>query len=111
MKVEKSATEWPKGVRGVEVACSRLLHFGCLSLRSPCATADSQRTTCIIRTLQLQIKKEKINNRKIKHVVRGILLDSMTNVGKSKFFLISYRTGSLIGTYMYIRFFEMLTVI
>lgn len=58
-----------KGVRGVEVACSRLSRFGCLSLRSPCATADSQRTICIIiRTLHLQIKKEKINNRKIKHV-------------------------------------------
>lgn len=29
-----------------------------VSLRSPCVTADSQRTICII-TLQLQIKKEK----------------------------------------------------
>lgn len=49
-----------KGVRGVEVACSRLSHVGCLSLRSPCATADSQRTICIIiRTLQLRNKEGK----------------------------------------------------
>lgn len=46
------------------------------SLRSPCATADSQRIICIIRTLQLQIKKEKQNRKNKQHGrVRGFLLD------------------------------------
>lgn len=70
--------------KGSEGSGSRLLALAAfldawkVSLRSPCVTADSQRNICIIiRMLQLQIKKEKINNRKNKqHVrVRGILLD------------------------------------
>lgn len=54
--------------KGGEGSGSRLLALAAflvawkVSLRSPCATADSQRTICIIiRMLQLQIKKEKIN--------------------------------------------------
>lgn len=64
---------------GVWVACLRAFMVAWrVSLRSPCATVDSQRTICIIiRTLQLQIKKEKIkhNRKNNQHVrVRGFLL-------------------------------------
>lgn len=51
----------PQGQRDGGLGCKPVLS-GILvawrtSLRSPCVTADSQRN-CIIRTLQLQIKKE-----------------------------------------------------
>lgn len=70
-----------KGIEGYGVRMLALAAFLVawrVSLRSPCATADSQRTICIIRTLQLQIKKEKQNKigKNKQHVrVRGILLD------------------------------------
>ena len=64
----RSATNRPKGVGGRDrmLARSAFLVAWRVSLRSPCATVDSQRIICIIiRTLQLQIKKEKIKqNRK-----------------------------------------------
>lgn len=41
-------------------ALAAILFAWMVSLRSPCVAADSQRVFCIIiRTLQLQIKKEK----------------------------------------------------
>lgn len=59
---QAKGSEGRLGVGGRMLARSAFLVAWRVSLRSPCATADSQRTICIIiRTLQLQIKKEKQN--------------------------------------------------
>lgn len=51
--------EW--GGVGARMLARSFLVASRVSLRSPCVTADSQRTICIIRTLNLQIKKKKQN--------------------------------------------------
>lgn len=59
------------GGSGCKLALSGILVAWRTSLRSPCVTADSQRY-CIIRTLQLQIKKENKTKLEKIHIIQEL---------------------------------------
>lgn len=97
---ERSTTNRPKGVgvRDRMLALSVVLVAWKVSLRSPCATADSQRTICmIIGALHLQIKKEKTkqNRKNNQHRrVRGCLLVFFTINASKVFFILNTEFGN-----------------